>query len=141
MRGIQKHTIDAKNRLFVPAKYREELGTKVVITKTTTASSISVYSANNIGALETLIMQKLDFVDDYEARLWYFSNTEDAEIDSQGRLALPDSYIDHAKIEKNVISVGFGDHLEIWGEEAYLERTSGLGPGLVNAGLTRKQDK
>lgn len=136
MRGIQKHTIDAKNRLFVPAKYREELGNNVVITKSFTARSISVYSDKNIGSLEEKIKQ-LPEIEAHKEYIWFFTNSEDVEIDTQGRLMLPPDYVEHANIKKNIISIGLGDHMEIWDAEEFAESMSGVGPETVRTKLIK----
>ena len=121
MRGKQKHTIDAKKRLFVPSKFRDELGTNVVVAKSITGSCIRVYSTENWKKFEEKL-EELPEIGASDALEWLYANSEDAEIDSQGRMALLDDYIEYAGIEKNIISVGVRDHMEIWDESSFESR-------------------
>lgn len=118
MRGSQRHTIDSKNRMFVPAKYRDELGTEIVITKSLTSKCIRVYSLENWKVFEEKI-SSLPEMASYDVISWLYANSEDMEIDSQGRIALPAQYIKYAGITKNVVSAGVKNYMEIWDEEAF----------------------
>ena len=140
MRGSQRHTIDAKNRLFVPAKYREELGTNVILVMNFSASSVSVYSEANIGDLDAKI-RGLDEEENHDEYMWYYANTEDAEIDSQGRLALPQKFITHANISKNIVSIGLGNHMEIWDADAFDAKMAGIGPDMVQRKVIESSKK
>ncbi len=118
MRGEQRHTVDSKNRLFVPSKYREELGTQVVVAKSITAKCIWVYSKENWEKFE----ERINSIPQIEAApviSWLYANSEDLEIDSQGRLALPVKFVKYAGIIKNIVSAGARDHLEIWEENEF----------------------
>ena len=121
MRGEQRHTIDSKNRLFVPSKYREELGTKVVVALSVTAKCIWVYSKENWDRFEEKI-SSLPQISAYEAVSWLYANSDDLEIDTQGRLAIPAKYLRYAGITKNIVSTGARDHMEIWDETAFDEK-------------------
>ena len=121
MRGKQKHTIDAKKRLFVPSKFRDELGTNVVVAKSITGHCVRVYSTENWKKFEDKLGE-LPEIGASEVLEWLYANSEDAEIDSQGRMALLEDYIEYAGIEKNIISVGVRDHMEIWDEESFESR-------------------
>ncbi len=119
MRGTQRHTIDSKNRLFVPSKYREELGAQVVVAKSLTSTCIRVYSAESWKHFEEELNSFSDLGSYYELIEWVYANSEDGEIDSQGRLALPAEYLKYASITKNIVSTGVRDHMEIWNEEIF----------------------
>lgn len=121
MRGEQKHTIDSKNRLFIPSKYREELGTKVVVAKSVTAKCIWIYSKENWDRFEEKI-SSLPQISAYEAVSWLYVNSEDLEIDTQGRIAIPPKYLKYAGITKNIVSTGVRDHMEIWDEETFEQK-------------------
>lgn len=121
MLGSVQHSIDAKNRIFIPAKFRENLGESFVIFKSMRDKCIRVVSdaewENYIAPIQKLprelgenVMQAL---------------TDDAASvtpDAQGRIVLPQSLLDKVGITKNATVAGRGTYLEIWAEEVYAEK-------------------
>lgn len=120
--GEFNHTIDAKNRMFIPAKYREELGTTFVISKNLRDKCIKVMSAEEwekyVAPFEAMPRKASE---DILRRI----NSSAAQVspDAQGRIILPVQLIAHADIIKNAVVVGCGKYAEIWAEEAYTSRT------------------
>ena len=139
MRGKQYHTIDAKNRLFVPSKFREELGNEIVIAQSVLHDCIWVYSKESWEKFEEKIGTLPEF-GAYDVVSWISDHSEDGKVDGQGRIALPEDYVKGAKIKKNIVSRGVRDHMEIWDQEEY-ERyaegvdVSGLRKYLIEHGL------
>lgn len=121
VRGEQKHTIDSKNRLFIPSKFREELGTQIVIAKSVMGKCVWIYSRENWERFEEKL-RDLPQISAYEVVSWLYVNSEDAEVDTQGRIAIPAKYLKYAGITKNIISAGVRDHMEIWDEETFEEK-------------------
>ncbi len=118
MLGIHKHTIDSKKRIILPSEYRSFLGTQVVISKSTD-KCIKVFSISAWKALD----EKIKALPSEELRVlrrWLYANSKLAEIDSQGRIAIPQHLCEYAGLEKNVVTLGAGDYAEIWSEEEYL---------------------
>lgn len=121
MLGSVQHSIDAKNRIFIPAKFRENLGESFVIFKSMRDKCIRVVSdaewENYIAPIQKLprelgenVMQAL---------------TDDAASvtpDAQGRIVLPQSLLDKVGITKNATVAGRGTYLEIWAEDVYAEK-------------------
>ena len=119
--GQYEHTIDAKGRVIIPAKFREELGEKFVLTKGLD-NCLFVYSLEewkNIEAkLKTLPLTKKD------ARAFtrfFLAGAVECEIDKQGRILIPANLREHAKIEKDVIFIGVSTRVEIWSKEVWEE--------------------
>ena len=118
--SVYKHSIDAKTRLAIPAKYREELGEKFFITRSFRDKCLLVYSEqewnNYVAPLEKMPRREQEAI----MRFLYKSGTW-AEPDSQGRVLLGEELVKHAGIIKNAVILGCGKYAEIWAEEIYSE--------------------
>ncbi|AIS52716.1 protein MraZ [Thermoanaerobacter kivui] len=124
--GQYEHTIDAKGRVIIPAKFREELGDRFVLTKGLD-NCLFVYSLEewkNIEAkLKTLPLTKKD------ARAFtrfFLAGAVECEIDKQGRILIPANLRSHAKIEKDVIFIGVSTRVEIWSREVWEEYSNNM---------------
>ncbi len=119
--GRYEHTVDAKNRMFVPAKFKEALGASFKVTYNDFNKCILVYSDEEWEKYENKISQlpSLQFEDFIRT---IYSNTVDVQVDSQGRIVIPQFLKDKVDIQKNVIVMGVGSHLEIWSQEVYAEK-------------------
>ena len=115
-----KHNVDGKNRLFMPSKFREELGEKFVIAQSIRDRYLRVYS---IEEWEKYIAPiKLLQRKDSEAILRKLSgNSIEVSPDSQGRIILTPAMIEFAGITKETVIIGCGDYAEIWATEVYEE--------------------
>lgn len=112
--GEYHHSIDEKNRLIIPAKFREELGDKFIITKGI-ENCLFVYSLESwqkiVNKLETLPFTKKDarqFV------RFFLSAASEVEFDKQGRVNIAQPLVSYANLEKECVTIGTGDRLEIW---------------------------
>lgn len=111
------HTVDAKGRLIVPAKFREQLGDEFVVSKGMDGC-LFVYANDDWNAFE----QKLTSLPliNKEARQFarfFLAGAALVEVDKQGRILLPANLRDFAKLEKDVVLVGVGSRIEIWSKE------------------------
>jgi MraZ protein len=118
LNGEYRHAIDAKKRLFIPAKHREELGEEFIVTKDLREKCLKVYSLAGwedyiapIRKLERKVYEKT-------MRLLH-ANAINVTPDAQGRVVLTPALLEYAGIEKNAVIVGCGDWAEIWAEEVY----------------------
>ena len=87
MKGTYEHNVDAKGRLFIPTKLRDELGDNFVMTKGLDGC-LSLYSQKNWAIME----EKIASLPSSKARSlqrYFFSNAMDCEPDSQGRVVIP----------------------------------------------------
>lgn len=123
--GRFEHTVDAKNRVFIPAKFKESLGISFKLTYNDFNKCILVYSnaewekyEEKISQLPTLKFE--DFIREI------YSNTVDVQVDGQGRIVIPQFLKEKVDIEKNVLIMGVGSHLEIWAQEVFEEKQKSI---------------
>ena len=120
--GEFAHKLDSKNRLIMPAKFRNEFGEACIITKGLDGC-LSVYSCADFEAL----MEKLSKVPSTKKEARSFvraiaSKADTCEFDNQGRIQLCTNLVNEGKFEKDVVIVGVGNHVELWAKplwEAY----------------------
>ncbi|MBR1967889.1 MAG: division/cell wall cluster transcriptional repressor MraZ [Clostridia bacterium] len=115
------HQLDAKNRMRIPAKLREELGSNYSIT-VGTGGCLYVYTAKEMEEVEN----KLKKINAYrekqlKAARFILSNVFKPEEDKQGRFILPDHLRKFAKIDKNIMVFKGPNCVEIWSEEVWNE--------------------
>ena len=118
--GTYEHTIDDKNRLTLPAKFRESF------------ADGSRRQARHRGCLEAY--RREDWVRHVESRLapldplsketrqlqrFLFSGASESELDKQGRVMIPAPLLKHARSSRDVVVTGMRDHLEIWDRDAW----------------------
>ena len=115
--GRYDFSLDAKNRIFVPAKLREDLGEQIVMVKGID-ECIAVYSCAEWEAF-CARLEELPKTEMRHVKRFLYSSAVETHIDSQGRVILPSLLRDYAKIEKCVIILGVGDHAEIWSEDSW----------------------
>lgn len=131
--GNQQHVLDDKNRIRLPAKYREEMGNQYILMPGT-SGCIFVYPLREEHRLVSII-QDSDSFDPETAelvrRVAEFSAT--VEADSQGRFMLPQELMSICGIRKNVRIVGAISKVEIWSEERYAARRENM--DLTQAGF------
>ncbi len=117
--GEYRHSLDPKNRIFIPAKLREELGGSLVITKSIRKPAcLKVYSEQGWREYVTPLLQKNRNLVETVVR-YLQSSLAQLTPDAQGRIVLPQELIGFAGIERNVVIVGCYDYAEIWAEDSY----------------------
>lgn len=112
MKGEFQHNIDAKGRLFIPAKLREELGKMFIITKGLDGC-LFVYSASAWEVLEDNINQ-LPLSKSRNLQRFFFSSAADCVPDAQGRVLIPQNLREYAALQKEVTIIGVSGRVEIW---------------------------
>lgn len=120
--GEYEHSIDAKNRVIIPSKFREGLGEKFVITKGLEQGCLLVFPMEEWQNFEEKL-KSLPF-GSKEARTfsrYFFSSASECEIDKQGRTVIASNLKDYAKIEKDVVIIGVSSRVEIWSKEKWEE--------------------
>jgi MraZ protein len=132
--GEYQHTIDAKGRLFIPAKLREELGDVCYVTLSMD-QCLSVYSEESWKAFCARI-DALPLMQSRKMRVM-FSNTAKCESDAQGRVLIPQKLREFAVLKKNVTIIGFSNHAEIWDSDVYAKlEADELTPENIAAAMT-----
>ena len=121
--GEYKHSIDAKNRLFIPAKYREELTREqesFMIAKSIRENCLKVYSMSEWEEYISPIL-KMDRKASEAILRALHRDAAQVTPDAQGRIVLPVALVAYASITKGAVVVGCGKYAEIWSEETYEE--------------------
>jgi len=109
------HTLDAKNRVFIPAAYRDELGGEFYITRKFDPY-LSVYTAEDWEQyVETI--SSLPESEAAELQDFLLGSAQKCIPDASGRIVLDERLIRHANIKKGVVFVGSGKQIRIWAEE------------------------
>lgn len=121
--GEYKHTLDPKKRLSLPSKWRKELGKKLVITRGLD-NCLFVYPLKEWQHISAKISQlPLGQADTRGFNRFFLSGAVEAEVDSVGRILVPDFLKDFAKLDAKVVLAGIHDRVEIWDEKKWNEYT------------------
>lgn len=116
--GEYRHNLDPKNRIFIPAKHRDELGESFVVAKSIRERCLRVYSTEEwkeyIRPITSLEGKDRDRIIRALSR-----NAAQVTPDSQGRIVLTPDLIGYAQIVKGAVVVGCGGYAEIWSDESY----------------------
>ena len=112
--GEHEHALDDKNRLTLPARQRDQLGDRVVVTRGLDGC-LYVYAAaewaklaERVGTLDPLSREARTM------QRFFFASGMEAELDKQGRIVIPANLLESAGIGRDVTVAGIYDHLEIW---------------------------
>ena len=122
--GQYEHSIDPKNRINFPAKFREQLGENFILT-VGLDECIAVYSAEEWDKLEQKINQ-LPMSRGRSVKRYFFSNAVTVEPDKQGRILLPAELRSYAGLEKAVTIIGNRNHAEIWATDVWNARRAAV---------------
>ena len=118
--GEYEHTIDDKNRLTLPARFRESFSEGVVISRGMDRC-LSLYPR---GEWERTVDVRLRALDPLsrEARSlqrYFYSAATEAEVDRQGRIVIPAGLVEYAALKRDVIVAGVRERLEVWNRDAW----------------------
>ena len=115
--GEYQHTIDAKNRVIVPAKFREDLGSLFYITKGLDGC-LFVLSRKGWEQLQANI-DAMPLSKSRGLQRFFFAGAAEAEPDKQGRILIPQNLREYAELEKDVTFIGTSTRAEIWSTEKW----------------------
>ncbi|SHJ59788.1 MraZ protein [Clostridium amylolyticum] len=117
--GEYSHSLDNKNRMIIPAKLREELGGKFIITKGLDGC-LYAYPIEEWKILEEKLKSLPLTNKDARAFVrFFFSGASEIEVDKQGRGLIPQNLLEYAGISKEIISIGVLTKVEIWSKEKW----------------------
>jgi len=132
-RGTFDYSLDAKNRLTIPARFRAALADGVVLAKGLercvalwTPSGYEAYTQSSLAGFHPLSPegQKL--------KRFFAANSLDTELDAAGRVMMPPFLLDHAGLTKEVTVTGSGDALEIWDRSTWADYNARLSSDVTN---------
>jgi MraZ protein len=119
-RGHFEHSLDTKNRLSIPARFRAAFSAGVVLAKDP-ETCVAIWPTETH---EAIIERALGGLNPMGSRYrtlsrFYQGNSFDVGMDAAGRVTLPAPLLAQAGIEKEVVVAGVGDHLEVWSRERW----------------------
>lgn len=117
--GDYQHTLDAKGRVSLPAKFRAEMTGRLTIAKGLD-KCLYIYPAEAYSAFVDNLLGK----DDFDPRIrklrrFFTTGAVEAELDSAGRISLPSVLREYAGLAKDVAVTGNGNRIELWSAEAW----------------------
>ena len=119
--GEYNHSIDAKGRMIVPSKFREDMGEEIIITKGFDGCLYG-YTKEEWKNIEEKF--KTVHLTSKEARKFlrfFFSGAASCEVDKQGRILIPPVLREYAGLDKEVVTAGVFTRIEIWDKSRWLD--------------------
>jgi MraZ protein len=133
------HNVDAKGRLSIPAKFRDSLGSTIVI-GVNPDGCLNVYSLEEWELFIDSVKEQADR-STKEGRMvlrYFTSQAATCDFDSQGRIIIPNNLREHAGISKEVVVIGNGERAEVWDKNRYEEAFAGIDDDSVVSDLITK---
>jgi MraZ protein len=132
--GEYEHTIDEKNRLTLPAKFRRAFVDGILLTRGTDGC-IDAYTRDEWARQvhEPLAAHDALSKDTRRLRRFLYSGAVEADIDRQGRVMIPARLIEYAKLGREVVVAGVHDHLEIWDRATWRDELAEVEGGAEGA--------
>jgi len=122
--GEYEHSLDVKGRLIMPAKLREDMGEKFIITKGLDGCLFGFSQNEWLSFEEKLKTLPLTNKNARDFVRFFLSGAIECEIDKQGRFLIASNLREYANMEKDVVIIGVGTRLEIWNKEKWKNYTS-----------------
>jgi MraZ protein len=141
--GTHEHTIDDKNRLTLPARFRQAFSDGLVLTRGI-EQCLQAYRREDWDRHVQSRLAPLDPLSKEARKMerYFFASAAEAELDKQGRVMIPAALIEHAQLGREVVVAGVNDRLEIWDREAWrreLEQIEGSAEDVAER-LAAKRD-
>jgi MraZ protein len=133
-RGTFDHTLDAKNRLTVPARYRAALADGVVLAMPVDLKPcVGVWRPQEYEAYTSRALAELGPLSPRRSELerFFYGSSQDTELDAAGRIMVPGFLGEHAHLAKEVVVVGVGDRMELWDRNAWKDHRPALLSGVA----------
>jgi len=129
--GDYQHTLDAKGRVSLPAKFRAEMTGKIVVAQGLD-DCLYVYPADEYNEFVAELASRADFDPRVrKVRRFFTTGATETEFDSAGRVSLPQGLRDYAGLSKDVAVTGNGNRIEIWDAEAWNAYKAGEDSGSI----------
>lgn len=117
--GEYRHTIDGKRRLALPAKFRRELGRKIVITRGLDSCLFVFNTTQWRSIVEKLNHLSVGQADSRAFGRYLFAGASEVEVDALGRILVPSELAAHAQLTARAVLIGVSDRCEVWNEETW----------------------
>jgi MraZ protein len=133
-RGTFDHTLDAKSRLTVPARYRSTLADGVVLAMPVDLKPcVGVWRPEEYERYTRRALAELPQLSPQltELERFLYGSSHDTELDAAGRIMVPGFLGEHAGLSKEVVVVGVGDRMELWDRRSWNEHRPTLLSGVA----------
>lgn len=118
--GQYEHALEARNRLFIPARLRERLGARRAVLTLGFDGCLFLYPPDTWTALSARLRQEADSKREVRAFLRiFFSHAFPVEMDRQGRILIPQMLLGLAALRRDAVILGVDDRVEIWALERW----------------------
>jgi len=124
--GEYTHSIDEKNRVSLPAKFRQKMGKKVVVTPGLDHCLFVFTPAEWAKIAERLSQSSIGQSDNRSFSRFMFGGAVEADVDSIGRILVPDFLKEWARLKARVAVVGVQSRVEIWNDKSWSEYKKGV---------------
>lgn len=117
--GTYYNSIDAKNRMIIPSRFRDKMDGVCILTKGID-SCLEIYSTEEWERLEDKIAKLPE--SDPAVRSFirhFFANAAECTFDKQGRIVIPSELIRYAQIQKELVTMGAMRKIEVWSREVW----------------------
>lgn len=133
MFGGFKHTVDKKGRIFIPAKFRDELGESFVISRGVYGKTCLCVYPNDEWEKFVSKFDALPSIEASKIKRFLFDGTFTVEFDSQGRILIPPSLREYAGLNDDARIIGMQNSLEIWNTELWEKENAEYTPESVSS--------
>ena len=117
--GEYEHSLDSKNRIIMPSKFRDDIGEKFIVTKGLDGCLFAYSLQEWKNFEEKLRSLPLSSKDARAFSRFFFAGAADCLLDKQGRFLIPSNLIEFAGLEKDLVIVGMNSRIEIWAKSKW----------------------
>ena len=117
--GEYEHSLDSKNRIIMPSKFRDDIGEKFIVTKGLDGCLFAYSLQEWKNFEEKLRSLPLSSKDARAFSRFFFAGATDCLLDKQGRFLIPSNLIEFAGLEKDLVIVGMNSRIEIWAKSKW----------------------
>ena len=117
--GEYEHSLDAKSRLIMPAKLRQDIGDKFILTKGLDGCLFAFSQEEWLNFENKLKSLPLSDKNSRNFVRFFLSGATECEIDKQGRFLIPNNLKVAASLDKETIIIGVGTRIEIWNKDIW----------------------
>ena len=122
--GEYAHALDAKGRVNFPAKMREGLGEKFILTRGLDGC-LFVYSDEGWQQLKEKL-SALPMSKSRDIQRFFFASAVEMEPDKQGRISIPQNLRDYAGLDKDIVIIGVSERAEVWDKNLWMSKLGSI---------------
>ena len=116
--GTYRHTLDAKSRLAVPARFRDVLGEQFFLLKAPD-KCLFIYDEEEWHRVTEQLRRKSATREDRNEQRRKYADVYGVELDKQGRILIPPELVEYAGLKKDVVVFGCDNRIEVWDSEEW----------------------